>query len=129
LNVTHSWVSDLDIVLEHIGSESSVLLIDNQCPGSDGNGNIDVLLDDAGDSAVGSCNDSSPVIDGIRVPDQLLSSFNGLNTNSKWVLRVIDQAGENVGVLNEWCLLHTSEIEEDEDLIFYNGFEQNEPIF
>ena len=127
LDVTHSWVSDLDVVLEHVGTETSVVLIDNHCSGSEGNGDIDVLLDDAGKAPVGKCNDSSPVIDGIRVPDNLLSSFNGLSTNSSWRLKVIDQAGENVGVFNEWCLLHTSEIVEDKDQMFYDGFEQYKP--
>lgn len=41
---------------------------------------------------------------GVYAPEGDLSVLNGVNYNGTWILRVCDQAGSDVGILNSWSL-------------------------
>jgi subtilisin-like proprotein convertase family protein len=97
LNLTHSWIDDLDIyITSPAGTE--VLLITEKCGSND---NIVATFDDAGTALVCA---SSPAITGTIIPEQLLSVFNGQNANGTWTLTIIDFIEEDGGALNSWSI-------------------------
>jgi uncharacterized repeat protein (TIGR01451 family) len=118
LNITHSWVGDLQVNLEHTDTATSELLVDR--PGQPGvstfgcNGNnMDLTLADG--EALTIENDCSNVtaneafIIGGRYqpgdpPANLLASWAGESFDGTWRLTVTDNAGGDTGTLNQWCL-------------------------
>jgi subtilisin-like proprotein convertase family protein len=118
LDIRHTFVGDLDIRLEHVNSATSVLLFNRHCSGSD---DILAILDDWAADPVSVCDANTPVISGIRIPDNALAIFNNLDTSSIWRLTVTDNAPNDEGVINEWCILHQST--PDNQNVFSDGFE------
>ncbi|MFK7886542.1 MAG: proprotein convertase P-domain-containing protein [Gammaproteobacteria bacterium] len=109
LLVTHTWVGDLAATLTHEDTGTSVTFYDRPgvpatgfgCSGND----IDATFDD--DAAVpveDECQDS-PAIGGTFSPSNPLSVFNGEDLAGTWTLNISDNAGADLGTLNEWCLL------------------------
>ncbi len=117
--VTHTYLGDLEVFLEHVATATRVNLIDRQCGGAN---NMDVTLDDSAAAAVGSdCSGTPIALTGTFQPSNPLSEFNSLNSSGVWRINVVDNAGIDTGTLDEWCLLHTSAALPEE--VFVNGFE------
>jgi len=110
LNIAHSWVGDLVVTLEHVNSGTTVLLVER--PGQVGDdfgcnaaNFAGIVLDDGGAGgpidAQCSTNLTSPPN---YVPESPLGAFAGLEAASQWTLRVSDNAGADLGILQSWCL-------------------------
>jgi hypothetical protein len=103
LDVSHSYLSDLEISLSHGGVT------------------VDLLWDDCGaynDLAVTLGDGDGPLACGEPTvgtgeptrrngPRGFLSAFNGLNINGEWVLTVTDDGEGDQGTLNAWCVIST----------------------
>ena len=114
LDISHTYVGDLIITLEHIDTSTSVTLIDRPgapasdygCNGSD----IDATIDDYGPDgdAETMCNAHPGISGRVRGGDPpsstLLAAFNGETLSGDWKITVSDHAEEDVGQLNQWCL-------------------------
>lgn len=101
LDITHTWVGDLDIELES-PSGTIVTLVNDPC---DFTGSTGLLM---GFDDSGLANGSYPCDpnDGLLyVPDSPLSAFNGENAQGTWTLRIVDDFGSlDGGTLNAWSL-------------------------
>lgn len=110
LSGQHSWVGDLKFILTHPDQLTSVDLIDRPGipPSSAGcsESGFDLLLSDDGvDGPVNEqCRDTPPALFGNPVPEQPLEGFAGLDLAGVWVLNVSDNAFQDVGRLERWCL-------------------------
>jgi subtilisin-like proprotein convertase family protein len=109
LDVTHTWVGDLKITLTHLDSGTVLTLVDRPgYPASDfgcDRNNIDATLDDnAGLPIEDECDVGDPTIAGRFRPQQPLSAFDGEIYGGQWRLNISDNAGGDVGTLDEWCL-------------------------
>ncbi len=117
LNITHTWVGDFCISLEHNGIVVNMI----QRPGAAGachagspfgcsqNNYVDIILDDegAGGTIEAKCslNATSPPN---YTPNEPLSAFDGQDIQGSWTLTVIDNGGGDIGTLNSWCIIHTT---------------------
>lgn len=96
IDIVHTWIGDLVIELSHNGT--TVTLIDrNGCNSDD----IDGTFDDEGSVANNTC--AAP-LSGLIIPEEALTAFDGIDQTGTWTLTVFDLAGQDLGVLNEWCL-------------------------
>ena len=82
VNITHTYIGDLTVKV--IGPDNTTVILHNRTGGTTEN-------------IVGWYPTEIP-------PYQSLDAFIGKSTNGIWKLTVIDQAGSDVGTLNEWCL-------------------------
>jgi subtilisin-like proprotein convertase family protein len=108
--MTHTWVGDLKVVLEHTDSGTQVTLIDR--PGVPDsiygcyNDDIAATLDDSAvDWVENVCSASDAALSGTLRPMESLSAFNGELWAGTWRLSVIDTVALDTGTLNNWCLL------------------------
>jgi subtilisin-like proprotein convertase family protein len=113
VNILHTWVGDLNVDLTHVGSGTTVRIIERQglAGGSDclveeccgcGSDNFDVTLDDeAATTFEAQC--ANNLIGSFR-PFAALSAFDGLNSASDWTLSVCDGFGADVGTLVDWSI-------------------------
>ncbi len=109
----HTYVGDLLFRLENVDSGISVVLMNRPgepatffgCSADD----VNATFDDSGDYIVETaCVAPGPgpeAIAGRPIPDQALSAFNGLDLAGTWRLFASDNAGADLGQVNEWCLL------------------------
>ena len=109
-NISHTWVGDLSLSLEHIETGTTVVLMDQPGVPATANGcsddDVDVLFDDTSPVAVETeCNPAPPAIGGVVHPEQDLALFDGELYTGEWQLTVTDNVSQDTGNLNEWCLL------------------------
>jgi choice-of-anchor B domain-containing protein len=120
LDISHSWVGDLIVSLEHVDTGTSLTLVDrpglpspNPTDGCNDNDLVDFILDD--ESANGPHDDACPNTDATPAyptgsdwdPIQAsLALFDGETISGTWRLSITDAftAADN-GVLNEWCII------------------------
>lgn len=100
LDITHTFIGDLEIRLTHEPSGTVVLLADNRCGGTDNYPNI--LLDDEASATIAS--NCATLANSVRLPDNPLSAFDGFDSAGTWTLTITDTAGGDVGTLNSWSL-------------------------
>lgn len=126
LDITHTWVGDLIVELEHVDTGTTITLVDR--PGYDGSGfgcsgsNMDIILTDGASLSVeDDCSDDGEAYEaGERYqPVEALDGFSGENLQGTWELTVSDNAGQDTGTLNSWCMLPIVL----EELLFADGFE------
>ncbi|MCC6144430.1 MAG: proprotein convertase P-domain-containing protein, partial [Candidatus Hydrogenedentes bacterium] len=109
IDIAHSWVGDLTVVLEHVDSGTTVVLIDRPgfpaTPAGCGADNFSVVLDDAGAGGAFEdvCVDNLSTFE-YFTPANPLSAFNGLDQAGEWRLTVSDVAEGDDGSFHEWCL-------------------------
>ncbi len=120
LEVSHSYVGDLIATLTHEDTGTSAVIIDR--PGYTGTGfgcngaNIDATLDDEAATPVeDECAGTSPTISGSFTPNNPLAAFDGEDLGGTWTLNISDNAAQDTGVLNGWCLLPTAAPNVDSD--------------
>jgi subtilisin-like proprotein convertase family protein len=113
LDVNHSFVGDLTVMLRHVDTGTMVTLLDrpgvpavmNGCGGDD----ISCTFDDlAGRLAQSECRSTPPAIDGSVKPKSPLGAFNGQVAAGTWRLHIVDNASEDVGSLFGWCMVVNS---------------------
>ena len=97
LNITHTYVGDLEVWLEHGGVE--VLLIDHR--GGSGENFTNTILADNAQIPIGA--GAAPFSNGY-IPEEALSAFNGLAAGGPWILKVCDWAGSDTGTVDSWDL-------------------------
>ncbi len=116
--LSHTFPDDLDILLAGPTGETAIVLSD--VGGSGGGSGLDLILDDAGPTALP---DSEPLLPGIFQPTNIdtgdtfpgpapapsgntvLSVFSGLDPNGTWSLFVVDDEGFDVGEISGgWTL-------------------------
>jgi len=97
IDITHSWIQDLDVTLiSPQGTE--VLLFDNNCTSENG---LNITYDDDALSTI-VCG-INPVT-GIVQPTETLSILNNEIANGDWKLKVVDFWSGDVGTINSWSL-------------------------
>jgi len=96
ISINHTWVQDMTIYLE--SPMDSIILLEEPCGGQD---DIDATLDDDGMALTCGTN---PAISGIIFPVESLSTFNNLNANGIWTLRVIDNYNQDGGDIDSFVL-------------------------
>lgn len=103
INLTHTWVSDLDITL--IAPDSTEIVLASGV-GLDGDDFTNTIFDDSATISIVAGN--APFTGTFR-PAQPLSGFNGLSLDGTWTLRIDDVFPEDFGTLLDWSM----EIERD----------------
>ncbi|MEZ4771676.1 MAG: M12 family metallo-peptidase [Bacteroidia bacterium] len=98
LNFTHSWINDLDVVLQG-PSNKTATLFSRICGENDED--FDLNLDDEALSATFPC---PPVGGGTFRPKDSLAVFDGMNSAGIWILKVTDNENFDGGMLNSWTL-------------------------
>ncbi len=120
VKVTHTYVGDLRIGLQHIDTGSIVFLMDRPgvpasqfgCSGD----NIDATFSDSSSVVVeDECGPGTPTLTGSLMPENSLAVFNGEALSGSWTLFVSDGAGQDTGTLDEWCLLPGTDAVADSD--------------
>ncbi len=110
LDVSHTYVGDLVVTLEHEAVGSSTILV-NRPIFTQGNckfDDIQVTFDDSATKSVqDTCMPDAPTINGTLKSQDPLSSFHGKELSGSWKLTVQDKAFFDGGKLNQWCLIPT----------------------
>ena len=101
LAITHTYVDDLIVVVEHLGISATMISRPLAC----GHNNYDIILDDEGTGGAieDQCVDnlSSPPN---YTPNELLSVFDGMDAAGDWVIGVSDNDDNDTGTLDRWSL-------------------------
>ena len=98
LDVSHTWVGDLEITLSSPGGDSA-LLAENR--GSLGNGYTMTLFDDEAPVSIAS---GTAPFTGSFSPEEPLSTFDGERLGGAWELELIDEVTSDSGMLNSWSV-------------------------
>ena len=96
VDLEHTWISDLTVKLTHLGTNTSVIIWDENCSGED---NFDIIFEDGAPGI-----DCASNISGNRNPANLLSTFNGLDMQGAWELSIFDRFAGDEGQLTDWYL-------------------------
>ncbi|REJ85877.1 MAG: hypothetical protein DWQ36_15575 [Acidobacteria bacterium] len=124
--VTHSWVGDLVLELEHDGRRA--LLMDRpgvpaSTFGCSGNNVLATFDRDAALPVEDQCAGGTPTIGGRVRPNSSLTAWNGQTGVGDWTLTARDVEGGETGQMVTWCL-YVEMMEDFLDLpIFEDGFE------
>ncbi|UGS23829.1 zinc-dependent metalloprotease [Flavobacterium channae] len=102
VNLTHTYVSDLQIVLQGPMTPTTQSTIFNQACTS--NDNINATFDDQGSGIV-----CATTITGNVIPSSPLSVFNTLNPNGNWLVGIRDVAAADTGNVVSYTLTVCSE--------------------
>lgn len=103
LNISHTWDSDLNVLL--ISPEGTAIELFAGV-GGDGNNFLNTVLDDQATIAI-TDPAATPPFAGSFQPEEALSGLNGENPNGIWTLVVQDDVPGDNGVLNGWSLTIT----------------------
>ncbi len=96
LDVSHDYLLDLEIELEHQDTGTKIILFNKSCETND---NISTIFEDSTVSL------PCPPVLLTAKPEEAMNAFNGEAAEGNWVLTLKDVAPGNLGVLNQWCLL------------------------
>jgi hypothetical protein len=115
INITHTWVGDLKVVIRHEVTSTTVTLLDlpgvpasaNGCSGDNVRA---TFTDESSDPAETQCNAAPPAVYGFLLPAQALSAFDGESISGAWAIEVFDAAGGDTGTLDSWTILPTYEV-------------------
>ena len=126
IDITHDYIGDLNIVLQHPDGTQAILLNSEYCDDED---NLDITFNDQAPTNI-VC--SNPTVGNYRPSGTPLSNFNGKSSLGTWVLGVRDYYNEDAGVLNDFSLifceteliLSTSNIDLDQVSIYPNPVEE-----
>ncbi|MFO0909702.1 MAG: proprotein convertase P-domain-containing protein [Isosphaeraceae bacterium] len=102
VNITHTWDSDVRLVLR---SPTGVLvtLVDGR--GGSGDNFTNTTFDDQATTSIAA---GSAPFTGSFTPEQPLSAFNGIVPNGTWTLLAYDSVSSDVGVIQNWSLTITT---------------------
>ncbi|MCC7014773.1 MAG: proprotein convertase P-domain-containing protein [Planctomycetes bacterium] len=105
LNLPHTFASDLDITLQSPAGTLVTITTDNG--GANDNVYAGTLFDDSTLPATSTVTDfvyTNLVVATPLAPEGRLTNFRGEDPNGVWTLRVVDDAGGDVGNLNAWSI-------------------------
>lgn len=102
VNLTHTWVEDLQIILQGPMATVTQSTIFNRSCGS--NDNISATFDDQGSAIV-----CAPTITGNVQPASPLNVFNDLNPNGNWLFAIRDLGAADTGNVQSFTLTVCSE--------------------
>ncbi len=97
-NITHTWVSDLDVWLTSPAGTRILLFSD---VGGSGDNFTGTTLDD---DALTSISSGSAPFTGTYRPADPLATFNGTNPNGTWTLEIVDFFFGDEGSVDNWTL-------------------------
>jgi subtilisin-like proprotein convertase family protein len=103
INITHTWDSDLDIFLIAPNGTRIELATD---VGGESNNFTDTIFDDEAATAITA--GTAPFTGSYR-PEGPLSVLDNLSAEGDWTLEITDDAGDDVGTLNSWSLIFTTD--------------------
>jgi subtilisin family serine protease/subtilisin-like proprotein convertase family protein len=103
VNLTHSYVGDLQLRLVNVASGISIPLATNI--GGDGDNYTNTVFDDEAATAITA---GTPPYTGTFRPVNLLSAVDGQSANGTWRLQVQDTAATDTGTITEWALVFTT---------------------
>ncbi len=106
VDITHTFGADLDISLSADDLSLSNDLSSDNCGG---NNDVQATFNDEGEFLVGTACIEPIGIEGNLIPEQALNIYDGGASNGEWTLTVDDDAGGDIGTLDEWCLFITLE--------------------
>lgn len=106
VNITHTYSGDLEMELSADDLSLSNELAFDACFGPN---DVWAFFNDEAPLAAGVDCDEPFGIEGNLTPDQPLSVYDGGEASGSWTLTVTDDAGGDVGTLDEWCLYITLE--------------------
>lgn len=95
VDLTHSWIGDLSIGVEHNGT--NVSLYNGTC-GS--NEDISLVFDDAG----AAINCAASTSGAATLPAQPLSAFDGMDASGGWTFSFQDSANDDIGSVTQICV-------------------------
>jgi len=98
LNITHTYTGDLDITITGPNGVSVELTSDN---GGTGENFVNTLFDD--DATTPITAESAPFTGSFQ-PEGSLATLNGQPAAGDWTLKVVDDAGIDIGTLDSWQL-------------------------
>jgi subtilisin-like proprotein convertase family protein len=129
VEIDHTYVGDLSVELTHQQTGRTVRVIDRPGRGTSGLGcsrnNILAVLDDEAPLPVeDQCSTGTRAIIGTFSPNAPLSGFDGESRAGDWILKVIDSASQDTGVLRGW---HLSFADGDADLDGCTDIEEGGP--
>ena len=109
VDINHTWVSDLSILLTHEETGKAIVLIDRPGYPAENNGcredDIKTILDDDITLPVESeCAANPAAISGSFRPENILSTFDNDDIAGNWKITVTDTYPHDVGNLNQWCI-------------------------
>ena len=106
VQISHPWVGDLVVALEHLGTTVTAVDRPGRVSGGFGCGedNTDVTLDDEATTAVEDQCDPNPALNGNQSPNNSLMAFDGESMTGAWTITVSDLVDTEVGTLDSWCL-------------------------
>lgn len=96
VNLNHTYVSDLQVVLQNPSASNQVTVFNRSCTSND---NMNVLFDDQGVALV--C--ASPTT-GTYLPAQPLSVYNGMNPQGNWLVGIRDLGASDTGTVTSYTL-------------------------
>lgn len=102
VNLTHSYMGDIDLFLIHPDG-TSIQLFDQHGSGGD---NLNNTI--FSDSAAAAISSGTAPFSGTFRPTQPLSGLNGKPANGTWTLRVVDNLSGDFGTLNGWSITYGS---------------------
>ncbi len=109
VDISHDYIADLVIKLEHEGTTIRLLSRPNHPIGDCFRENLQATFDDEASLAAQSmCNDTGSAISGFVIPFNSLSIFDNINPEGIWTLTVADISNGDEGVLNSWCIKTTT---------------------
>ena len=108
VNITHTWVSDMNTDVQHVPTAQGSNLFSGQCGSGD---NVAANFDQGG--AGFACSGGNPAISGTMAPEapgnlDTLAAAVG-DGNGTWRLSIADIAGGDQGTVNEWCVEITTQ--------------------
>jgi uncharacterized protein YvpB len=109
VEVTHSWVGDLVIDLQHRYSRKTARLVDRpgypaSTLGCSGDGLASIFDDEISIPAENRCYDGPNAVAGIYLPVNSLSTFDDEILNGEWTISVFDMDDGDSGKLKSWCI-------------------------
>ncbi|MEZ5064458.1 MAG: proprotein convertase P-domain-containing protein [bacterium] len=111
VQISHTYVGDLKIVLQHPDGTLVTLLDRPGVPASTygcGDNDMNVTFDSAsGVNLESYCSGSTPWYSGVAAPFSTLNTLNGKSSAGTWRVIVTDNAGSDTGSILDWELLTT----------------------
>jgi subtilisin-like proprotein convertase family protein len=98
VNITHTWDGDLTLSLL-TPTNASITLSTHH--GNSGDDYTNTIFDDEATTPISS---GAPPYTGSFRPDSPLTAADGINASGNWRLKVVDDAGQDIGTINTWNL-------------------------
>ncbi|WP_241492545.1 M36 family metallopeptidase [Lacinutrix himadriensis] len=114
LDISHTYVGDLIVTIKSPSGTTATLIDRPGVPASTygclGNNILATFDDEATTPVETACDSSEPTINGLFIPENPLSIFDGENTSGIWEIFISDSVSQDVGTLNSWGITFGYEV-------------------